>query len=75
MPAGANSKALVRLLDVDPDLGSRLSPERLERARDRLVVRQVRTRAGTFNDVSLASFQRNGFGLLVLEGSSRVNCC
>ncbi len=55
----------VHLLDEDPDLATRLTPDRLAQARARLVVRVVQRSAGAW--ASLGSHQAE-LGLLVLDG-------
>ena len=62
------SHRLVRVLDVDPDLGAALSPERRAEAAERLVARCVGARAGTVADTALSAAGPGGLGLLVLDG-------
>ena len=58
----------VRLLDVDPDLGSLLTGERLLAARERLVAREHTVRAGPWVDERVRRAGPAQLGLLVLSG-------
>lgn len=55
----------VRVLDEDPDLAARLTGERLEQARGRLVAGVARRSAG---ELVLPQAQAGALGLLVLDG-------
>jgi CRP/FNR family transcriptional regulator, cyclic AMP receptor protein len=56
------------LLDVDPELGSRLSADRLAAARSQLGVRVVPLPRGDLAVDELASVGADGVGLLLLDG-------
>jgi hypothetical protein len=63
-PASANVE-FVRVLDEDPDLAARLSGERLDQARSRLVAGVARRPAG---ELVLPQPHAGGLGLLILDG-------
>jgi len=56
------------LLDLDPDLGADLSPDRFSRARAELVVRVVRLPRGEWAGHGLSSISHQNVGLLMLDG-------
>lgn len=59
----------VRVLDVDPDLGSSLPPDRFEQARQALVARtEVVARGAWDPDPETSPDATGGIGLLLLEG-------
>lgn len=58
----------VRLLEVDPDLGALLTPERRAEAEDALVVRVLRLPVGPWDVGGLSRGAAGHLGLLVLEG-------
>jgi CRP-like cAMP-binding protein len=59
---------LVRLLDVDPDLGERLAPEELQRARHHLVANVVRAPTGKWDATAAAGGEPATLGLLIIDG-------
>jgi CRP/FNR family cyclic AMP-dependent transcriptional regulator len=59
---------LTSLLDLDPDLGSLLTPERLAEAHVELGVRQSHLSRGPWQAEKLASAHPEHVGLLLLEG-------
>jgi hypothetical protein len=63
-PAGANVE-FVRVLDEDPDLAARLTGDRLEQARSRLLAGVARRPVG---ELVLPRAQAGALGLLILEG-------
>jgi CRP/FNR family cyclic AMP-dependent transcriptional regulator len=63
-----HAPAGVQVLDVDPDLGTLLSEQRLADARRRLVAREYVVPAGAWNDARLGRAGPAHLGLLVLEG-------
>ena len=58
----------VALLDVDPDLGRLLSPDRLPEARRALVARRAQLRAGPWDGTNPAPSGSADVGLLVIDG-------
>jgi hypothetical protein len=56
------------LLDLDPELGAALSPDRFAQARAELVVRILRLRRGEWAGDGLSSISRQNVGLLMVEG-------
>jgi CRP/FNR family transcriptional regulator, cyclic AMP receptor protein len=56
------------LLDLDPELGAALTPDRFARARAELMVRVLRLPRGEWADDGLSSINRQNVGLLVTEG-------
>jgi CRP/FNR family transcriptional regulator, cyclic AMP receptor protein len=56
------------LLDLDPELGAALSPDRFARARAELVVRILSLPRGEWARDRLASISRQNVGLLMIEG-------
>jgi hypothetical protein len=58
----------IRLLDEDPDLGERLSPEEFEAARRELVVGVLRLPAGPWDPTATPNLADEGPGLLALGG-------
>lgn len=62
------SEQLVRLLDHDPDLGRRLSPDRLRAAQQHARVAAVSIRRGAWDPSSVATRAARPAGLLVLDG-------
>lgn len=62
------ARDLVRLLDVDPDLGERLSPEVLERARHELVAEVQRVVPGRWDAAAVIDGASSPLGLLILDG-------
>src|SRR4051812_2910010 len=58
----------IPLMDVDPDLGAGLSPERLAMARSELRVRIVRLPRGEWAADDLSSISQDNVGLLMLDG-------
>src|SRR3954466_9545546 len=59
---------MVRLLDVDPDLGSLLSDNRREHAERELVVRTHRLPVGPWDVSRLAGATADHVGLLIIDG-------
>jgi CRP/FNR family cyclic AMP-dependent transcriptional regulator len=59
---------LTPLLDLDPDLGSTLSPERFALARSTLRARVLRLPRGEWRASDLATLGQQNVGLLLLEG-------
>jgi CRP-like cAMP-binding protein len=62
------ARDLVRLLDLDPDLGERLSPEARERARHELVAEVQRVVPGRWDAAGVLDPNASPFGLLILDG-------
>jgi CRP/FNR family cyclic AMP-dependent transcriptional regulator len=59
----------VRVLDIDPDLGSNLAPDRFEQAKQALVARVEEVPRGAWElDVNRGPDANGGIGLLILEG-------
>ena len=59
----------IRVLDVDPDLGQNLSPERFEAARQALVARSETIARGPWQpDPDNGPDSNGGIGLLILDG-------
>ena len=58
----------VALLDVDPDLGAGLPPERLATARSELTASVVRLPRGAWDGGALAASDNHNVGLLLLDG-------
>jgi CRP/FNR family transcriptional regulator, cyclic AMP receptor protein len=56
------------LLDLDPELGAALSPDRFARARAELLVRTLRLPRGEWTGHALSSISRQNVGLLLIEG-------
>src|SRR4051812_14873622 len=67
-PVMSAHEPLTSLLDLDPDLGSLLTPERLAEAHVELGVRQSHLSRGPWQAEKLASAHPEHVGLLVLEG-------
>src|SRR4249920_2657109 len=59
---------MVRLLDVDPDLGGLLNDSRREHAERELVVRTHRLPAGPWDVSRLAGATADHVGLLIIDG-------
>src|SRR5919198_1028629 len=59
---------MVRLLDVDPDLGALLSESRREQAERELVVRTHRLPVGPWDVSRLAGATADHVGLLIVDG-------
>lgn len=66
--AVASSESLTPLLDLDPDLGRLLTPERAAEARAELGVRMTRITRGPWDAERLAGAHPQHVGLLVLDG-------
>ncbi|MEA2180070.1 MAG: family transcriptional regulator, cyclic receptor protein [Solirubrobacteraceae bacterium] len=59
----------VRVLDLDPDLGSNLAPDRFEQAKQALVARIEEVPRGAWEpDTANAPDNAGGIGLLILDG-------
>jgi CRP-like cAMP-binding protein len=58
----------VALLDLDPDLGATLSPDRFSHARAELMVRVLRLPRGEWAGDELSSISHQNVGLLMIEG-------
>jgi hypothetical protein len=58
----------VALLDVDPDLGAGLAPDRLAAARTELTAPVVRLPRGAWDGGALAASDNHNVGLLLLDG-------
>src|SRR4051812_22715370 len=67
-PVMSAHEPLTSLLDLDPDLGSLLTPERLAEAHVELGVRQSHLSRGPWQAEKLASAHPEHVGLLLLEG-------
>jgi CRP/FNR family transcriptional regulator, cyclic AMP receptor protein len=67
-PQGRQHSAAGRLLDLDPELGEDLDPERFQLARRHLLVHLGRVRAGTWRPAAGAFAAQGGAGLLIVEG-------
>jgi CRP/FNR family transcriptional regulator, cyclic AMP receptor protein len=67
-PAGAAPARHVSLLDVDPDLGAGLAPDRLQAARAELTAPVLRLPRGAWDGNALAPSAHQNVGLLVLDG-------
>jgi CRP/FNR family transcriptional regulator, cyclic AMP receptor protein len=62
------ARDLVRLLDADPELGERMSPEVRERARHELVAEVQRVVPGRWDAAGVVDPSASPFGLLILDG-------
>jgi len=67
-PAGAAPARHVSLLDVDPDLGAGLAPDRLQAARAELTAPVLRLPRGAWDGNALAPSANQNVGLLVFVG-------
>jgi CRP-like cAMP-binding protein len=62
------SHDLVRLLDVDPELGERLAPDELDRARHQLVAETRRVPTGRWDAAGVLEPGGTPLGLLLIDG-------
>jgi hypothetical protein len=62
------ARDLIRLLDADPELGERLSPEDHLRARQQLVATLLRVPAGRWDAASAVAPGAASLGLLIVDG-------
>jgi CRP-like cAMP-binding protein len=69
MPDVVNTRPTDALLDLDPELGTLLDPERLEAARQELIVHVHRLPVGEWPAARLANIGPEHVGLLVIDGA------
>jgi len=67
-PARRRASRAGSLLDLDPELGAALTPDRFQQARAELLVRVLGLPRGEWTGNGLSSISRQNVGLLVIDG-------